>query len=47
LKERKGERMYSDDDLTSEEKKTQKNLKEVSREERDREKGVKIGYRKI
>jgi hypothetical protein len=34
LKERKGERMYIDDDLTNEERKTQKKLREVAREER-------------
>jgi hypothetical protein len=45
LKERKGERMYIDDDLTNEERKTQKILREVTREER--RKRVKIGYRKI
>jgi hypothetical protein len=45
LKERKGERMYIDDDLTNEERKTQKILREVTREERG--KRVKIGYRKI
>jgi hypothetical protein len=43
LKERKGKRMYIDDDLGNEERKTQKNLKEVAR---DRGKRVKIGYRK-
>jgi hypothetical protein len=47
LKERKGGRMYIDDDLTNEERKTQKKLREVAREERDRGKRVKIGYRKI
>jgi type II secretory pathway predicted ATPase ExeA len=47
LKERKGERMYIDDDLTNEERKTLKKLTEVAREERDRGKMVKIGYRKI
>jgi hypothetical protein len=47
LKERKDERMYIDDDLTNEERKTQKKLREVAREERDRGKRVKIGYRKI
>jgi hypothetical protein len=47
LKERKGERMYIDDDLTNEEKKTQKKLREVTREVRNRGKRVKIGYRKI
>jgi hypothetical protein len=31
LKERKGERMYVDDDLTNEERKTQKKLREVAR----------------
>jgi hypothetical protein len=31
LKERKGERMYIDDDLTNEERKTQKKLREVAR----------------
>jgi hypothetical protein len=46
LKERKGERMYIDDDLTNEEGK-QKKLREVDREERDRGKRVKVGYRKI
>jgi hypothetical protein len=33
--------------LTNEERKTQKKLREVAREERDRGKRVKIGYRKI
>jgi hypothetical protein len=47
LKERKGERMYIDYDLTNEERKTQDKLKEVAREERDRGKRMKIGYRKI
>jgi hypothetical protein len=47
LKERKGERMYIDDNLTSEERKTQKKLREVAKEERDREKRTEIGYRKI
>jgi hypothetical protein len=47
LKERKGERMYIDHDLTNEERKTQDKLKEVAREERDRGKRMKIGYRKI
>jgi hypothetical protein len=46
LKERKGERMYIDDDLTNEGGK-QKKLREVDREERDRGKRVKVGYRKI
>jgi hypothetical protein len=36
-----------DDDLTHEERKTQKKLGEVAREERDRGKRMKIGYRKI
>jgi hypothetical protein len=45
LKEREGERMYIDDHLTNEERKTQKNLREVPRE-RGRRKKVKIGYRK-
>jgi hypothetical protein len=45
LKERKGERMYIDDNLTNEERKAEKKLREVAREER----GItrKIGYRKI
>jgi hypothetical protein len=47
LKEKKGERMYIDDDLTKEERGTQKKLRELAREERDRGKRVKIGYRKI
>jgi hypothetical protein len=47
LKERKDERMYIDDDLTNEERETQKKLREEAREERDRGKSVKIGYRKI
>jgi hypothetical protein len=47
LKERKGEKMYIHDDLTNEERKTQKKLREVAREEGDRGKRVKIGYRKI
>jgi hypothetical protein len=46
-KERKGERMCIDDDLTNKERKTQRKLREVIREERDRGKRVKIGYRKI
>jgi hypothetical protein len=47
LKEKKDERMYIDDDLTKEERETQKKLRELAREERDRGKRVKIGYRKI
>jgi hypothetical protein len=47
LKERTGERMYIHDDLTNEERKTQKKLREVAREERNRGERVKIGYRKI
>jgi hypothetical protein len=39
--------MYKDDDLTNEERKTQKKLREMAREKRDRGKRVKIGYRKI
>jgi hypothetical protein len=35
LKEKKGERMYIDDDLTKEERETQKKLRELAREERD------------
>jgi hypothetical protein len=46
LKERKGERMYIEDDLTNEGRKTQKKLREVAREEKNRGKRVKIGYRK-
>jgi hypothetical protein len=37
LKERKGERMHIDDNLTSKERKTQKKLREVVREKRERE----------
>jgi hypothetical protein len=47
LKEKKDERMYIDDDLTKEERETQKKLRELARKERDRGKRVKIGYRKI
>jgi hypothetical protein len=47
LKERKGKRIYINDGLTKEERKTQKKLREVDREERDRGKRVKIGFRKI
>jgi hypothetical protein len=47
LKERKSEGMYINDDLTNEERKTQKKLREVARGKRDRGKTVKIGYRKI
>jgi hypothetical protein len=47
LKERKGERTYINDDLTNEQRKTQKKLRELAREERDRGKKVKIGSRKI
>jgi hypothetical protein len=39
--------MYIDDDLTNEERETQKKLREVPREESDREKRVKGGYMKI
>jgi hypothetical protein len=39
--------VYVDDDLTNEESKTQKKLREVAREERDRGKRVKIRSRKI
>jgi hypothetical protein len=37
LQERKGERMYIDDDMTNKERKTQKTLKVVAREKRERE----------
>jgi hypothetical protein len=47
LKEKEDERMYIDDDLTQEERETQKKLRELVREERNRGKRVKIGYRKI
>jgi hypothetical protein len=47
LKGRKGERMYINDNLTNEGKKTLKKLIEVASEERDRGTRVKIGYRKI
>ncbi|KAJ3631830.1 hypothetical protein MTP99_012936 [Tenebrio molitor] len=47
LKENKDERMYIDDNLTKEERETQKKLRELAREERDRGKRVKIRYRKI
>jgi hypothetical protein len=36
-----------DDDLTNEERRIQKKIREVAREERDKEKRPKIGYRKI
>jgi hypothetical protein len=39
--------MYIYDDLTKEERETQKKLRELAREERDRGKSVKMGYRKI
>jgi hypothetical protein len=39
--------MYIDDGLTNEKRKTQKKLREVAREERDRRKRVKIGYRRV
>jgi hypothetical protein len=39
--------MYLDEDWTNEERKTQKKLTEVAREERNRGKRGKIGYRKI
>jgi hypothetical protein len=39
--------MYINDDLTKEERETQKKLRELAREKRDRGKRVKIGYRKI
>jgi hypothetical protein len=38
LKERKGERMYINDDLTNSERKAQEKLREVAREKRDKEK---------
>jgi hypothetical protein len=47
LKERKGETIYINDGLTKEERITQKKLREADREERDRGKRLKIGYRKI
>jgi hypothetical protein len=37
LQERKGERMYIHDDMTNKERKTQKKLRVVAREERERE----------
>jgi hypothetical protein len=39
--------MYIDEDWTNEERKTQKKLTEVAREERNRGKRGKIGYKKI
>ncbi|KAJ3619978.1 hypothetical protein MTP99_008201 [Tenebrio molitor] len=39
--------LSKNDDLTKEERETQKKLRELAREERDRGKRVKIGYRKI
>jgi CRISPR/Cas system CSM-associated protein Csm4 (group 5 of RAMP superfamily) len=39
--------MYIDDDLTNEERKTKKKLREVAREQRNTGKVVKIGYRKV
>jgi hypothetical protein len=39
--------MYIHDYLTNEERKTQKKVRKVAGEERDRGKRVKIGYRKI
>jgi hypothetical protein len=47
LKKKKDERMYIDNDLTKEERETQKKLRELAREERNRGKRIKIGYRKI
>jgi hypothetical protein len=47
LKEIKGERVYIDDHLTNKERKTQRKLKAVAREEINRGERVKIGYRKI
>jgi hypothetical protein len=47
LKERKGKRMYIDDDLTNEKRETQKKLREAPREESNRGKRVKGGYMKI
>jgi hypothetical protein len=35
LKERKGERRYRDDNWTNKERKTQRKLREVTREERE------------
>ncbi|KAJ3638557.1 hypothetical protein MTP99_001910 [Tenebrio molitor] len=39
--------LNKNDDLIKEERETQKKLRELAREERDRGKRVKIGYRKI
>jgi hypothetical protein len=39
--------MFKDEDLTNEERKTQKKLREVTRKQRERGKSVKMGYRKI
>jgi hypothetical protein len=41
LKERKSESESEDDNLTNEDRKTQKKLREVARQERDGEKGSK------
>jgi hypothetical protein len=43
----KNTKLSIDDDLTKEERETQKKLRELAREERDGGKRVKIGYRKI
>ena len=43
----KGKWIYIDDDLTKEERETQSEIRKQAREERDKGKTVKVGYKKL
>lgn len=47
LKERSGEKIYIDDDLTKNEREIQRQLREMAKEERKRGKRANVGYKKI
>jgi hypothetical protein len=47
LREKKGKRMYIEDDMTKKERDTQKKLRTLAKEEREKGLRVKVGYKKI
>jgi hypothetical protein len=47
LREKKGKRVYIEDDMTKKERDTQKKLRTLAKEEREKGLPVKVGYKKI
>jgi hypothetical protein len=47
LREKKGKRVYIEDDLTKKERDIQKELRALAKEERQKGLRVKVGYKKI